>query len=107
MKNWIYAALLVILTITAQPGNLFAQATASGTVQGTVSDSSQAVVAGAEVVITSVTTGAKRSMVTNGTGSYRFDLLPAGYYKVTVSSRGFSTAVQNLELLVGQTATAS
>jgi len=89
------------------PAGLFGQATASATLEGTVSDSSQAVIPGAQVGITSVASGAQRTTVTNGTGNYRFDLLSAGPYKLTVSSKGFSTAVQNIELLVGQTATAN
>ncbi len=107
MKKCVLTALILVLGWATGTGILFAQATASGTVQGTVFDASQAVIAGAEVGITSVTTGSKRTMNTNNTGNYRFDLLPAGAYKLTVSSAGFSTAVQNIELLVGQTATAN
>jgi len=46
-------------------------------------------------------------MVTNNAGSYRFDLLAAGAYKLTVKATGFSTAAQNIELLVGSTATSN
>ena len=59
-------------------GNLFAQATASGTIQGTVLDQTQAVITDAEVVVTSKATGEKREARTNETGDYRFDLLSAG-----------------------------
>jgi hypothetical protein len=100
-------AFLMCLLALLTPKTLLAQATASGTVVGTVSDSSQAVVAGAEVTITSVATGTTRTMLTNSVGGYRFDLLPAGSYKLKVKSSGFSTAVQSVELLVGQTATSN
>jgi hypothetical protein len=63
-------------------------------------------VTGAHVTITSVATGTARTTVTNNVGSYRFDLLSAGAYKLTVEGSGFSTSVQSIELLVGQTATA-
>ena len=86
---------------------VMAQATASGTVLGTVSDPSQAVVTGAHVTITSVSTGTARTSVTNNVGSYRFDLLPAGAYKLAVEGTGFATAMQSIELLVGQTTTAN
>jgi hypothetical protein len=83
------------------------QATASGTVQGTITDPSQAVIVGAEVKIASASTGAERTTLTSSTGGYRFDLLSAGSYKLTVTSKGFSTSVQTIELLVGQTATSN
>ena len=107
-KKGIYIALLTVLALAALPGkNLIGQATAVGAVQGTVTDASQAVVVGGQVAITNSATGEKRSMVTGDTGYYRFDLLPAGLYTVTVSHTGFSTIAQKIELLVGQTATAN
>ncbi|HUB31778.1 MAG TPA: carboxypeptidase regulatory-like domain-containing protein [Bryobacteraceae bacterium] len=86
---------------------VFAQATASGTIQGTVFDQSQAVVIGAEVVITSKATGEKRTASTNNVGNYRFDLLSAGGYSIRVTQKGFAATVENVDLLVGQTATAN
>src|ERR1017187_4979506 len=107
MRKCIYVALLSILAVAVRPANLFGKATASGTVEGTVTDSSQAVVSGAQVMITSTATGLKRSMATNTSGYYRFDLLSAGPYTVNVSNTGFSSVLQKIELLVGQTATAN
>ena len=107
MKKLTQAAIYILLVVLFAPIHAMGQATASGTVLGTISDSTQAVVNGAEVSITSVSTGATRTMVTNTAGNYRFDLLPAGSYQLTVKSRGFATAVQKLELLVGQTATSN
>jgi outer membrane receptor protein involved in Fe transport len=85
----------------------FGQATASGTIQGTVFDKSQAVVVGAEVVLTYKATATTRTTKTSDTGSYRFDLIAAGDYSVKVSKQGFSSVLRNVELLVGQTATAN
>lgn len=107
MKNHAIAAIYLLLVAFLVPRAVTAQATASGTVLGTVSDPSQAVVPGAHVTITSVSTGTERTTVTNNEGTYRFDLLPAGSYKISVESAGFSTVVQSIELLVGQTATAN
>lgn len=106
MKKFCVVVTLLIFAAIFAP-HLAAQATASGTVLGTVTDSSQALVPGAEVTITSVSTGAARTMVTNEVGGYRFDLLQAGAYKMSVKKNGFSTAVQSIELLVGQTATSN
>jgi hypothetical protein len=107
MKKITYAAIYLFLFVLLAPKFIFAQATASGTILGTISDPSQAVINGAEVTITSASSGSSRTMVTNNSGSYRFDLLQAGAYKLTVKSNNFTTAVQKIELLVGQTATAN
>jgi outer membrane receptor protein involved in Fe transport len=103
-------ALLLLLALTlALTGSsaVFGQATASGAIQGAVLDKSEGAIAGAEVSVTSKATGTTRSVATSDTGSFRFDLLSAGLYTVKVSKAGFSTVTQNIELLVGQTATAN
>ena len=107
MRKLTFAALFLFVVGIAASTFAYGQATASGTVLGTVADSSQAVVAGASVTITSDATGLKRTMVTNSSGSYRFDLLSAGNYKVTVVGAGFSTATTSLQLIVGSTVTAN
>lgn len=96
---------LVLFSISAV--NAFAQATATGTVQGTVFDQTQAVIGEAEVVITSKATGEKRTVLTNESGNYRFDLLSAGGYTVKITKQGFAAVVQNIDLPVGQTVTAN
>ncbi len=85
--------------------NVLSQATASGVIQGTVLDNSQAVIVGAEITATNMGNGAKRVITTSATGDYRFDLLPAGKYTVQISKKGFGTSSQTVELLVGQTNT--
>jgi hypothetical protein len=99
------AVVLALLSLSA--GSAFAQATASGTIQGTVFDQTQAVITGADVVITNKATGDKRTAVTSDVGTYRFDLLSAGAYALNVSKQGFAKIIQNLDLLVGQTVTAN
>ena len=94
-------------TLLAGSSATFGQATASGTIQGTVLDKSESVITGAQVVITSKATGATRAASTSGEGTYRFDLLSAGLYTVKVSKEGFSTVSATVELLVSQTATAN
>ena len=105
MKTHHFRTLLIVLAFATTSLNLFAQATASAAVQGTVVDKSQAVVTGADVVATNMATSATRTTTTNGNGAYRFDLLPVGAYSVKISKAGFSAQVQTLELLVGQTST--
>jgi carboxypeptidase family protein/TonB-dependent receptor-like protein len=84
----------------------FAQATASATLEGTVTDKSQAVIRGATVTIANKATGVTRSVMTNDVGSYRFELLSAGKYSLKVTASGFASAVtEDVELPVGRTTT--
>lgn len=64
-----------------------------GTILGTISDSTGAVVVGAKVTITNVDTGVTRSTTTDDTGFYTVTELPIGNYSVTVEKEGFQTAV--------------
>ena len=99
--------LLLLVAFVALPFSMFGQATASGAIAGTVLDPSGAVVAGADVTLSSPSIGLKRTMTTTDNGQFRFDLLGAGEYKISVSRQGFATTDQNIELLVGQTATSN
>jgi outer membrane receptor protein involved in Fe transport len=86
--------------------NLFGQATASSSLQGTIVDKTQAVLSKAEVTITHKETGATRTAKANDAGEYRFDVLPAGIYTIRVTAQGFSAAeAKGVEILIGRTAT--
>ena len=106
MKRLTYLLLVGIVLLSLGSGNAFAQATASGTIQGTVTDKTGAAVLGVEVVATNKGTAAVRTVTTNDSGAFRFDLMRAGTYDLRVSKAGFATLEQKIELLVGQTATA-
>src|SRR5207342_2104756 len=64
-----------------------------GTILGTVTDPSGAVVAGAKVTVKNTGTGLERSTETSGDGSYSLPELPIGTYNVTVTQSGFQTFV--------------
>jgi hypothetical protein len=66
-----------------------------GTILGTVTDPSGAVVAGATVKVRNVATGLERTTATSADGSYAAPELPIGTYSVIVSLAGFQTAVTN------------
>jgi len=68
-----------------------ARADVTGSVSGTVHDSSQAVVAGAHITITNAQTNLKQEAVSGSDGSYRILSLPAGMYRLTVIAAGFKT----------------
>ena len=64
-----------------------------GTVLGTVTDASGAVVSGAKVAVHNVNTGQERTTLTSADGSYSVPELPIGTYTVTISQSGFQTSV--------------
>src|SRR5436309_815290 len=103
----LYWLCMVVLLLSLGRTKAFAQATASATIQGTITDKSGAVVAGAEVVVKNKATDITRTTSSDETGSYRFELLPVGTYTVTVTKGGFGAFTQTIEILVGQTATAN
>ncbi|HEY7302994.1 MAG TPA: carboxypeptidase regulatory-like domain-containing protein [Bryobacteraceae bacterium] len=93
---WILGFLLYL----SSPASLMAQAT-TGTITGQVTDSSNAVVANADVRITDEATGIGRDIKTNETGFYVFSNMLPAVYDISVSAPGFNTTVQkHLELLV-------
>ena len=61
------------------------------TVNGVVTDSSQAVMQGVTVTITNLETGLRRNTLSNDTGNYTFTLLPVGRYRLAVAMPGFNT----------------
>jgi hypothetical protein len=74
--------------------------------EGTVMDSSGAVISGAEVRVVAVETGLEVERHTNSNGYYRVPALAVGRYTVTVSNPSFKTRVVGDVLLdVGETYT--
>jgi hypothetical protein len=71
-----------------------------------VSDSTGAVVVGAQVTATSDATGQSQQLTTDQSGNYRFDLLKPGTYTIKVSKAGFSTATgEKLDVAVARATT--
>jgi hypothetical protein len=81
----------IFLFIATLPG--FAQSYRAR-IEGTVTDESQAVIAGASVTLLNVNTGVKTVRQTSETGLYLFDFVDPGTYTVTVTASGFSNFVQ-------------
>ena len=81
----------------------FAQGTASMT--GRVEDPSEAAVPSTNVTVTSVETGATRTVTSDEAGNYQILSLPVGRYDVKAEKAGFKAAVQTgINLVVGQQA---
>src|SRR3989304_2397948 len=85
-------------------GSLWAQMT-TGTISGTVKDSTGAVLPGTTVEIQNVDTGISRTVTTDSRGYYSAPNLSVGQYAVTVTLSGFQTGVRRgITLNVGQNA---
>src|SRR5450432_2333619 len=84
-KSVFLFALLFSLPLVAQK--------TTGTIRGTVTDPSGAVVAGAQVSVTNVNTASTRTAATGSEGLYAFTDLQPGVYEVKVSHPRFSEAL--------------
>ncbi len=95
--------LLACLLVFAPTVLLSAQGGAVGTILGTVTDSSGAVVPNAHVIITNTATNVVHPAKTTNTGDYTLPYLAPGVYRVSVEASGFEKAVvENVTLAVAQ-----
>src|SRR5271165_6322912 len=88
-RNRFVVCISIVLIMLGTAAILRADVT--GSVLGTVRDSSQAIVAGAHVTITNVQTNLMLETVSGADGSYRFLSLLVGIYRLTVVAAGFKT----------------
>jgi Carboxypeptidase regulatory-like domain/TonB-dependent Receptor Plug Domain len=86
------SARIILVFVLLAAVSLSAQ-TFRGTILGTVTDPSGAVVSGAKVTVKNTGTGLERSTETSADGSYSLPELPIGTYTVTVTQSGFQTFV--------------
>ena len=95
------AAILCMLTIPRASAQVD-----RAELEGTVSDPSGSVIAGATVKVVAVDTGLSQEIKTNSKGYYRFPGLAVGLYTVTTTANGFKTkVVGDVVLRIGQTHT--
>jgi hypothetical protein len=97
-------AFIFLLASLAIPTNRTKAQTQTGTITGTATDSSGAVLVGASVDITNEGTGATQTTMTDAQGRYQVPLLPVGTYDVKASLSGFQTVMhKGITLAVGAT----
>jgi len=77
---------------------LSAQAQNAGSVTGTVSDPSGAVIPGATVNLNNASSGLNRSTITDDQGHFVFTNVPFNPYKVSVTANGFDVLNKNFEI---------
>jgi hypothetical protein len=96
-----YLSLLSFLCITLLvSSSVFGQAD-TGSIAGTVRDSSGGIVIGAEVKAQSISTSAERSTVSDNSGQFSFVNLAPGLYNMTANAKGFAGFSSRVEVTVG------
>jgi len=102
----LFALAFTVALLVCPAMTLRAQTSGTGTITGTVTDSTGAVVPKIGIVITDTDTGVTRETTTTDAGSYVATFLQPGHYEVMVSGAGFGKFDRkNLTLTVGQTLT--
>lgn len=92
----------MILALMFAAGPCFAQQYL-GTIQGEITDSTGAKIAGASITATENSTNFKTQGVANGSGAYSLAALNPGTYTVTATAQGFKVATRsNVTLTAGQ-----
>jgi hypothetical protein len=95
------AVLIMLLVCIGIALPALAQSANTGTVVGTVTDPTGAVVDGADVSLTDPSVHSSRSATSNSAGRYIFVDVPPGNYELTFGKQGFSTAKTQIIVQVG------
>jgi hypothetical protein len=82
-RTFLIVASILILAVAVFGG-------VTGSISGTVTDKTNALVSGARVVAVNVETGVRSSTQTNAAGFYSFPDLPIGRYSIEIQAQGFS-----------------
>ncbi len=99
MRATLTLALISLLFTMVLP--LGAQ-TVSGTITGTATDATNAVVPGVTITVKNLDTGETRNTVSNSAGVFSLPALPPGPYLVNATAKGFEETTANATLSVGQ-----
>src|SRR5579859_6854779 len=91
-RTWILRTLLAIAFCAAFSVIPLQAQVDTGSITGTVTDPSGAVVSGAKVTLTNEGTAASLTTTTGSDGLYRFSPVRIGNYKIDVAAGGFKTA---------------
>ncbi len=97
-KKWLHAAFIVVLSFTFSFTVAHAQSVGnSGSIDGSVLDTTGAVVPKARIEIRNPVSGFDRSTTTDSSGRFQFTNIPFNPYHLTVTADGFSPYVQDVE----------
>ena len=96
----LFASALFVVALCLSSVVLNAQSTTQGSIAGTVTDPTGAVVSGASVAATNSGTNAQFKTNADSSGYFVFPLLEPGSYKVVVAAQGFAGYTANSVLVV-------
>ena len=85
------AALLVFAAFCT-----LAQVIPSGSLDGEVRDATGALLPGTTVALTNLSTGVAQTIATNEAGTYLFNLVPIGQYRLEAELKGFKKYIQTI-----------
>ena len=77
----------------------------TGSISGTVSDESGAMIPGAQITVTNQETGMARKVTAGGEGGFSASSLNAGMYEVKAEAAGFKALVSQVAVTAGGTST--
>ena len=89
-----FFAIVNVHPLAAQTGN-------SGSISGSVTDSTGAVLPGASVMILNPVSGYSRTTTSDSAGNYQFSNVPFNPYHLTVTAAGFSSFVGDVDVRSG------
>jgi hypothetical protein len=97
IRRGIFATLAIIFSFSI-PGLCAQSAGNAGTIRGTVTDSSGAIVPDATVTITNPVSGLNRTTTSDSGGNYQFTNLPFNPYHLSVAMKGFASNSQDVDV---------
>jgi hypothetical protein len=97
IRRGIFAAIAIIFSFSIS--GLWAQSAGNGgTIYGTITDSTAAIVPGASVTIQNPVSGYSRTTTSDTAGHYQFTNLPLNPYHLAVSVKGFAPYSQDVDV---------
>lgn len=100
-KSTLMAFICLFLALGGLSSALWAQQSTTGTVEGTVSDPSGAVLPGVTLTLRNAATGFQRVTYTAGNGNFLAPAMPVGTYQVKAELDGFGPAEKRVEVNIG------
>lgn len=89
-----WKTVVATLLVSLAGATAMAQDATSGSISGTITDSTGAAIKGATVTLTNTDLNhVERTLTTNGAGYYTATALPLGSYNVSIADTGFKTSV--------------